>query len=78
MGEHPNIQPDEKPIVKKNLTPAEKRLYDYMVAHPDHTKPQIEKVLLMSQANYFWLKRKLREKGWISDNGVVTNVEIEE
>lgn len=76
MGEHMNIQPEETPIEKKPLTSAEKRLYDYMVAHPDHTKPQIENALLISQANYYLLKSQLKKKGWIDGNGVVDNVEV--
>lgn len=46
LGERPNIEPEEKPVKKQPLTPAEKRLYDYMAAHPDHTKPQIQEALL--------------------------------
>lgn len=71
MGEHFNIEPEEKIIEKKPLTPAEKRLYDYMMAHPDHTKPQIQEALLISQANYYLLKGNIRKKGWIGDNGAI-------
>lgn len=71
LGEHPRIEPEEQPIEKRPLTPAEKRLYDYIVAHPDHTKPQIEAALLISQANYYLLKGQLKKKGWIDGNGVV-------
>lgn len=71
LGEHPRIEPEEQPVEKRPLTPAEKRLYDYIVAHPDHTKPQIEAALLISQANYYLLKGQLKKKGWIDGNGVV-------
>lgn len=71
LGEHPKIEPEEKPVEKQPLTPAEKRLYDYIVAHPDHTKPQIQEALLMSQANYYLLKGNIRRKGWIDDNGAI-------
>ena len=71
LGEHPRIEPEEQPIEKRPLTPAEKRLYDYIAAHPDHTKPQIEAALLISQANYYLLKGQLKKKGWIDGNGVV-------
>lgn len=71
LGEHPKIEPEEKPVEKQPLTPAEKRLYDYIVAHPDHTKPQIQEALLMSQTNYYLLKGNIRRKGWIDDNGAI-------
>lgn len=71
LGEHPRIEPEERPVEKRPLTPAEKRLYDYIVAHPEHTKPQIEAALLISQANYYLLKGQLKKKGWIDGNGVV-------
>lgn len=71
MGEHMNIQPEEKQIAKKPLSPAEKRLYDYLIAHPDARKPKVEQDLLMSEAMYYFLKSQLKKKGWISGNGVV-------
>lgn len=71
LGEHPRIEPEGQPVEKRPLTPAEKRLYDYIAAHPGHTKPQIEAALLISQANYYLLKGQLKKKGWIDGNGVV-------
>lgn len=74
MGEHVLIQPEEKPVAKKKLSPAEQRFYDYISVHPTDSKPQIQKALDISQANYYLLKSALRKKGWLGDNGEIVGL----
>lgn len=61
LGEHFEITPDEPE--QKPLTPAEQELWDYIQKNPNYTMQNACRDLNITQANYYWRKRKLYEKG---------------
>ena len=61
LGEHFEITPDEPE--EKPLTQAEQELWDYIQKNPNYTMQGACRDLNISQANYYWRKRKLAEKG---------------
>lgn len=71
MPDHVNIQPEDPE--RKPLTPKEQTLYAYMKKFPDATMPIICRELGLSMANYYLLKGKIKQKGWIH-SGVVDDV----
>ena len=53
---------------QNKLTPRQKQLWDYVQAHPDASLKQICADVGISLDNYYFLKRKLSEKGYIIPN----------
>lgn len=61
LGEHFNIQPKE--IKKLKLSKREQEFYDlYKLGK---LKPQIEDIMDISQANFYYLKKQCKAKGWL-------------
>ena len=53
---------------KNELPPRQKQLWDYVQAHPDENLNEICQGMDITTANYYFLKRKLKDKGYIIPN----------
>lgn len=63
MGEHFEIQPD--PVPKKPVSKQAMKLYEYMQSHPDSRMPKTCQDMNISTADYYLLKERLKQNGWI-------------